>query len=85
VFDGYSGFGVFRQHAFKYWLLHDETQAMLSPYEKGPMIVEALEKQRPPLIIVDRFTLMLPQEVQAYLGAHYEATACAEIKKRKTE
>ena len=85
VFDGYSGFGVFRQHAFKYWLLHDETQAMLSAYEKGPIIVEALERQRPPIIIVDRFTLMLPQEIQTYIGIHYEATLFPEIRKRKTQ
>jgi hypothetical protein len=85
VFDGYSGFGVFRQHAFKYWLLHDETQAMLSAYEKGPIIVEALERQRPPIIIVDRFTLMLPQEIQTYIGTHYEATLFPEIRKRKTQ
>ncbi len=85
VFDGYSGFGVFRQHAFKYWLLHDEMQAMLSAYEKGPMIVEVLEIQRPPIFILDRFTLMLPQEVQTYVATHYEATPFAEIKKRKTE
>ena len=84
VFDGNSGYGVFRQHAFKYWLLHDEVQAMLTPEEKGPGLIESLEAQKPPIVIVDRFTQMLPPEVLDYINAHYEATPFPDIKKRRT-
>jgi hypothetical protein len=85
VFDGNSGYGVFRPHAFKYWLLHDEVQAMLTPYEKGPMLIESLESQKPPIVIVDRFTEMLPTEVLDYINAHYEPTPFPDIRKRRAE
>lgn len=84
VFDGNSGYGVFRQHAFKYWLLHDEVQAMLTPEEKGPGLIESLEARKPPIVIVDRFTQMLPPEVLDYINALYEATPFPDIKKRRT-
>ena len=85
VFDGNTGYGVFRPHAFKYWLLHDEVQAMLTPNEKGPLLIEELELRKPPIAIVDRFTLMLPPEVLDYINTHYESTPYIEIRKRRTE
>jgi hypothetical protein len=85
VFDGNSGYGVFRQHAFQYWLLHDEVQAMLTPEEKGPMLIAALEKRKPPIVIVDRFTLMLPPQVLDYVNSHYETTPYSDIRKRRPE
>jgi hypothetical protein len=85
VFDGNSGYGVFRPHAFKYWLLHDEVQAMLTPEEKGPGLVESLQTRKPPIVIVDRFTQMLPPQVLDYINAHYDVTPFPDIKKRRTE
>jgi len=82
VFDGRSGFGVFRPHAYRYWFLHDEMQMMLSDAEKGPDIVRALETQRVPVVIVDEFTRLLPRVVLDYIATHYVDSPFPEIKLR---
>ncbi len=82
IFDGYSGLGLFRPHAYRYWFLHEEVQAMLPEQEKTSGIIEALEFKRPPLAIVDRWVKSLPPKVQTYLRDHYEDTALPLLKKR---
>lgn len=83
VFDGYTGYGVFRPHAYYYWMIHQEVQAMLSEADKGERVVEALEARRPPIVIADAWIAMLPQTVQNYLAAHYEPTPFPVFRKRR--
>lgn len=83
VFDGYSGFGVFRPHAYKYWLLHEEVLAMLSLEEKTRGIIESLEAKRPPIVISDAWVRSLPPEVGAYLKDAYVDTPLRNLKRRK--
>ena len=85
VFDGYSGYGVFRPHAYRYWFLHDEVQLMLSERERTESIIAALEDRRPPLAIVDQWTRLLPQPVLDYIGSHYENTPLLDIKRRTSQ
>jgi hypothetical protein len=85
VFDGYSGFGVFRQHAYRYWFLHEEMQAMLSEDELSTRIIEALERQRTPIVIADQWVAALPAPVRAYIDAQYDPTPYADIRRRKTD
>jgi hypothetical protein len=80
VFDGRSGYGVFRPHAYRYWFLHDEMQMMLSEEEKGPDIVRALETQHVPVVIVDDFTRLLPRAVLDYVAAQYVDSPFPDIK-----
>ncbi len=46
VFDGYSGYGLFRPHAYRYWFLHEEVQQMLSREELEHGVIDALERSR---------------------------------------
>jgi len=55
----------------------------VSNYQKGPLVIESLEKERPPVVTVDQFVRMLPAGVQSYLEAHYEDTPFLEIKKKR--
>jgi hypothetical protein len=83
VFDGYSGYGVFRPHAYRYWFLHEEMQQMLSAKEMGPDIIAALEEGKPPIAIVDAWTSTLPEDVRRYIASNYVDTAFVDIKQRK--
>jgi len=83
VFDGYSGFGVFRPHAFRYWFLHEEVQAMLSEHEKNGALIEALQRVQPLFVVRDQYVDALPAAVRTYLDTHYEATPFSDIKIRK--
>jgi hypothetical protein len=49
------------------------------------MLIAALEKRKPPIVIVDRFTLMLPPQVLDYVNSHYETTPYSDIRKRRPE
>ncbi len=83
VFDGYTGYGVFRPHAYFFWMIHQEVQAMLPERDKGERLVAALEAKRPKLAIADDWVGTLPRVVHDYLAEHYEATPFAVVKRRK--
>jgi hypothetical protein len=82
-FDGYSGYGVFRPHLYRYWFLHEEVQPMLTQGELTEGILEALETRKPRLVTVDHWILTLPSEVTGYLEAHYEPTEFPDIWRRE--
>jgi len=84
VFDGYSGYGVFRPHVYRYWFLHDEVQLMLSEDELGRGVIEALERRRAPIAIVDSWSAALPPEVQRYISEKYQPTEFPDIRVRKS-
>ena len=83
VFDGYTGYGVFRQHAYFYWMIHQEVQAMLTEADKSDRLIAALAAKRPAIAIADPWVANLPPPVQAYLAANYEWTAVPVLKKRR--
>lgn len=85
IFDGRSGFGVFRPHAYRYWFLHDEMQLMLSDTEKSSALIDALERQRVKIALVDEHARMLPRPVLDYIAAHYADTPYPDIKRRMEE
>lgn len=72
VFDGYSGYGVFRPHAYPYWLLHDEMITMLTPDQRSRQVLDVLRDTRVKVAIRDEFSRLLPQEVQQFLDDHFE-------------
>ena len=84
VFDAYGGYGVFRPHAYRFWVLHDRIQAQLTPKQLGPDLLAALERNRPKLAIVDSWARTLPAEVQRYLERNYEPSDDPAIWVRRT-
>jgi hypothetical protein len=80
VFDGFSGYGVFRPHAYKYWFLHEEVQLMLSDKELGPDVIEALQRTRAPLVVCDQYSATLPAAVHRYIARNYRATEFPDIR-----
>jgi hypothetical protein len=83
VFDGYSGFGLFRPHVYEYWFRHDELQLMMTEEQLGPDIVEAIESSRAPVLIDDRFVALLLDTVHTYLRSHYVPTDVENILVRR--
>lgn len=71
VFDGYSGYGVFRPHAYKYWFLHDEMQQMLSEHERSTGIIDRLAHPTVRAAVRDEYSRELPNVVQTYLDEHF--------------
>lgn len=75
VFDGSSGLGFMRPHAYFYPTLTPGTQSIMSAAERGPMLLEALNATRPRLALLDGNTDRLPLIVQAYFLTDYERLA----------
>jgi hypothetical protein len=74
VLDGYTGLGVFRQHAYRYWFLHEEIQLMLGPRELETGVLQALIARKPVFVFADNYIRSLPAPVQLYVAQHYIET-----------
>ena len=83
VLDGWSGYGFLRDHAYFYFFLHGEMQAMLSEKQKSDDLIESMEKKQAKLIIYDGAIKALPQKVQEYIAANYVASGHGNIWVRK--
>lgn len=79
VFDGRSGWGVFRPHAYRYWFLHDEMQLMLTKSEKTEAIVAALKRPSTQMAIVDDYVRLLPPVVLETIRTEFEPTPFADL------
>ena len=84
VLDGWSGYGVFRPHAYFYYFLHDEMLAMLNDAQKGQDIIDAVERERTKFVIYDKNVRMLPKELQVYIRKKYSPTGLEEIYERNS-
>lgn len=82
--DGWTGLGVFRPHAWFYWLLHDEMRAMLS--ERTVSEIEASLRSgsiAPKLIFYDDDLKGLSAQTAQFFESHYEPTGVELIQRRK--
>src|SRR5260221_1077574 len=72
--DGFTGYGVFRPHASRFWFLHREMQAMMTPAERE-MILRDMESglMSPRMIGFDRSLRSLSPELNQYIATHYES------------
>ena len=82
--DGFSGFGVFRPHAYRYFFLHDEVRALLA----GPELDRLLGQLRdgtisPSFVVLDRDLRALPADIVLFLEANYEPTAVPPLWRRR--
>lgn len=82
VFDGWSGYGVFRPHAYYYFFLHTEIRAMLNQDERGKDVVEALRLRNPKIIIYDEHVQRLSGEVNEYVQKYYRPMGLGHLYRR---
>ena len=84
VMDGFTGFGVFRRHAYFYYAIHSELRRMLTAEERRQLLFD-LETGRiaPHLIFMDRDLRGISAEVTAFFEANYEPASQEPVWKRK--
>jgi len=73
--DGFQGLGVFRPHAYYYWFLHPEIQAMLDQKKLSDDLIAFMEKNKTKIVIYDDFLKALPEKFQQYIGSHFKPAA----------
>lgn len=80
VLDGWSGLGVFRQHAGYYWFLHPGVRAMLSPSEVDHFVQEFLSKRvEPEVVVLDEHLQQFSPHLVAFVKANYTAAGVGDI------
>ena len=79
VLDGWTGSGVFRNHAYYYYFLHGEVRNMLTSQESSKDIVNALREKQTKIIIYDGNVQALSQEVRNYVEANYKPTGVGSL------
>ena len=80
VFDGYSGLGVFRPHAYHFWYLHEEIQPFLTKSQRKEDIISMLEIVQPKFVILDNYVSSLDPAVGQYIRSRYIDTPFSDIK-----
>lgn len=83
VLTGWRGCAVFRPHAYRYFFLHKGVLQMLSPQERGDLVLEALRSKEPAAAIRDEATQGLSNDVQSYLDQNYAPADVGDIWFRK--
>lgn len=72
VFDGYSGFGALRPHAYFYWWINEYSLALMKPAERDEELLAALQEKPPAVVLFDSDLARLPDSVTGWIRAHYE-------------
>ena len=74
VMDGFSGFGVFRHHAYFRFFLHNEIRAMMEPAEWVDLEQRLVQGDiAPKLVIYDRHLREVPKGIRDFLESNYRA------------
>jgi hypothetical protein len=72
IFDGFSGVGVFRPHAYFYYFLHDEVRMLLAGRPLGRLLADLRDGAiAPDWVVADADVLALPDDLVAFLRANY--------------
>lgn len=79
VLDGWSGLGFLRPHAYYYYFLHGEMQAMLSEKELTDDLIKSTEDHHTKIVIFDRSLRALPNRTKAYITSHYQPTGIGNL------
>ncbi len=70
--DGFTGYGLFRPHASRFWFLHTEMQAMMTPDEKSEIVSGVITGRiTPKMIGYDRSLKSLSPVMNQYIEANY--------------
>jgi hypothetical protein len=82
--DGWTGLGVFRQHASFYWFLPQDLRAMLSESTKHDLAVNLRSGSIAPKLIFYDYNLKdLSDETAQFFEDHYESVGKGRIWRRK--
>jgi hypothetical protein len=74
--DGFSGLGVFRPHAFRFFFLHDEMRAQLSAADVAQLVNGLRDGTiAPVLVAADADLRAVSPELRGFLQASYASTA----------
>jgi len=79
VLDGWTGYAFFRPHAYYYFFLHPEIRAMLTQDELDKNVIEAIERNKPKIIIYDSNLRSLPPSVNEHIRSHYRAMGLGDL------
>jgi len=83
VLDGWTGSGVFRDHAYYYYFLHHGVRQMLTEKEKSEDVIKALREKKTKIVIYDNNVKSLSPSVRKYIEANYKPSGIGAIYIRK--
>jgi dolichyl-phosphate-mannose-protein mannosyltransferase len=84
VMDGFTGNGVFRPHAYFYYMLHYGVRWMLSEREWNGLLGDLRTgKIAPKLVILDEELRQLPDDIVTFFRSNYEPVGVGEIWRRR--
>ncbi|HPO10906.1 MAG TPA: hypothetical protein PLZ55_19665, partial [bacterium] len=82
VLDGWSGYAFFQPHAYYYFFLHREIRAMLTEDELDKNLIEAIEQNKPKIVIYDSNLRSLPPSVNKHILSHYGSMGLGDLYRR---
>jgi len=72
MMDGWTGYGVFRPHAYFYWFLHDDMLAMLSHEQRAELFADLQSGKLAPDYIVPGFWMgAVADQMPDFVRNHY--------------
>jgi dolichol-phosphate mannosyltransferase len=72
MMDGFTGFGVFRPHAYFYWFLHPEIVEMITDEQRRQLLADfQAGKIAPRYILLDSFLASVLFPIQSYVLDNY--------------
>ncbi|MGK7885773.1 MAG: hypothetical protein AB4057_14245 [Crocosphaera sp.] len=84
IMDGWTGVGVFRPHAYFYWMLHQEIRALLTKEEKEELLKNLKSGQiKPDLISLDYNLRQISPDITKFFQENYQHTGQGNIHVRK--
>ena len=86
VMDGWLGIGVFRPHAYFYWMLHEEIREVLSESQKQRLLEDLRSGEiRPYFINLDYDLTDLSPEITRFILKHYQPVGVSTLHIRKSK
>lgn len=83
VFDGFTGFGALRRHAWYYWWLNDYSLALIPTSEMQLDLPKLLKASPPEVILFDENLKRLPGETLQWIRDNYRPGAPEPIRVRR--
>lgn len=85
IFDGWSGVGVFRNHAYYYYYLHPGVRQIMAPIQLSSNILKVFQEKKPKIIIYDSDVKKLSNEVRSYIEINYKYSSIGDIHIRNSD